>query len=99
MTSFLFLLFLSFFSSSSSPRVLLFSFPLQPPERKRRGTQPCLGKLVRKLGGFSFLSCSRTQIEPRNFPSPCWKTGSAMLCSSPPAAPACGGRIAWVLDP
>ncbi|GKV09004.1 hypothetical protein SLEP1_g20570 [Rubroshorea leprosula] len=20
-----------------------------------------------------------------------------MLCSSPPAAPACGGRIAWVL--
>ncbi|GKV30655.1 hypothetical protein SLEP1_g39444 [Rubroshorea leprosula] len=48
---------------------------------------------------FSFLSCSRTHLEPRNFPSPCWKTGSAMLCSSSPAAPACGGRIAWVLDP
>ncbi|GKV18415.1 hypothetical protein SLEP1_g28803 [Rubroshorea leprosula] len=88
MTSFLFL-FLSFFSSQPFP-ILLFFFPLQPPKEKKRETQPCLGKLVRKLGIFPFLSCSRTHKEPRNFPCPCWKTGSAMLCSSPPAALDCG---------
>ncbi|GKV48584.1 hypothetical protein SLEP1_g55384 [Rubroshorea leprosula] len=29
---------------------------------------------------FSFLSCSRTHLEPRNLPSPTGKAGSALLC-------------------
>ncbi|GKV50062.1 hypothetical protein SLEP1_g56778 [Rubroshorea leprosula] len=36
-------------------------------------------KIGEKAWRFLLPSCSRTQIEPRNFPSPCWKIGSAML--------------------
>ncbi|GKV05549.1 hypothetical protein SLEP1_g17548 [Rubroshorea leprosula] len=63
--------------------ILLISSPLQPPERekKRNPAKPTapLGKLVRKLD-FSFFSCSRTQIESRNFPHPSAEFGSALLC-------------------
>ncbi|GKU99309.1 hypothetical protein SLEP1_g12176 [Rubroshorea leprosula] len=71
-----------------------------PREKKKRGTQPCLGKLVRKLGIFPFLSCSRTLLEPRNFP-PCRKLPD-LLCSSlccPPAALVCGGELLRFLFP
>ncbi|GKU88848.1 hypothetical protein SLEP1_g3064 [Rubroshorea leprosula] len=62
---------------SSSP-----FFPLQPPEEKKRGTQPCLGKLVKKLGDFSFLLALEPELEPRNSP-PCRKL-SDLLCPSSP---------------
>ncbi|GKU97817.1 hypothetical protein SLEP1_g10902 [Rubroshorea leprosula] len=55
-----------------------------------------LGKLVRKLGIFPFLSCSRTHKEPRNFPSLSAETGSALLCSVRRLL-LLWGRIAWVL--
>ncbi|GKV47991.1 hypothetical protein SLEP1_g54835 [Rubroshorea leprosula] len=50
---------------SSSP-----FFPLQPLEK--RGTQPCLGKLVRKLGFWPSFLVQEPDLEPRNL-LPCWK--------------------------
>ncbi|GKV24799.1 hypothetical protein SLEP1_g34366 [Rubroshorea leprosula] len=49
--------------------------------QRKRGTQPCLGKLVRKLGGFSFLLALEPELEPRNSP-PCIKL-SDLPCSAP----------------
>ncbi|GKV29657.1 hypothetical protein SLEP1_g38562 [Rubroshorea leprosula] len=93
MTSFLFL-FLSFFSPQPFP-ILLFFFPLQPPEEKKRGTQPCFEKPVRKLGDFSFLLALEPELEPRNSP-PCMKL-SDLPCSAPHRRLLllCGGDLLW----
>ncbi|GKV06295.1 hypothetical protein SLEP1_g18195 [Rubroshorea leprosula] len=85
MTSFLFsFFFLSFFFSS--PILLFFSFLPAAATRRKKEREPshALEKLVRKLGIFPFLSCSRIHIEPRNLSPSAGKSGSALLC--PPAA-------------
>ncbi|GKV36707.1 hypothetical protein SLEP1_g44807 [Rubroshorea leprosula] len=61
-------------------------------KKKKKPSQP-LRKPVRKLD-FSFFSCSKTQIEPRNSP-PCRKLPD-LLCSSlccPPAALVVGANF------
>ncbi|GKU96490.1 hypothetical protein SLEP1_g9719 [Rubroshorea leprosula] len=80
--------FFSPFSSFFSSPFLLLSSRCNPRGKKRKGTQPCLGKLVRKLGDFSFLLVQEPELEPRNSP-PCIKL-SDLPCSAPhrPAAPA-----------
>ncbi|GKV34046.1 hypothetical protein SLEP1_g42469 [Rubroshorea leprosula] len=54
-------------------------FPLQPPERKKKGTQPCLGKPVRKLGFWPSFLALEHKLNPEILP-PAGKSGSALLC-------------------
>ncbi|GKV49160.1 hypothetical protein SLEP1_g55926 [Rubroshorea leprosula] len=63
MASFLFLLFLPL----SSPARFCSSSRCNP-RGKKRGTQPCLGKLVRKLGFWPSFLVQEPDLEPRNLP-------------------------------
>ncbi|GKV17132.1 hypothetical protein SLEP1_g27674 [Rubroshorea leprosula] len=66
---------------NSNPIPLFFS--LQPERKKRKGTQPCLGKPVRKLD-FSLLLLSENLIWNPEILPPCWKIRIclALLCPS-----------------
>ncbi|GKV36113.1 hypothetical protein SLEP1_g44280 [Rubroshorea leprosula] len=48
--------------------LLLFPTSLQPAEASQLPPPISGWKTGKKLGDFSFFSCSRTHIEPRNLP-------------------------------
>ncbi|GKV33996.1 hypothetical protein SLEP1_g42427 [Rubroshorea leprosula] len=70
--------------------LLLLSSRCSHPKEKKRGTQPCLGKPVRKLGFWPSSLALKHKLNPEILP-PCWKIRICFALSA--GCSCCGGEI------
>ncbi|GKV15606.1 hypothetical protein SLEP1_g26382 [Rubroshorea leprosula] len=83
--------------SKAISRSAVLSSRCSHPEEKKRGTQPCLGKPVRKIGFWPSFLALEHKLNPEILPPPAGKSRSALLC--PPAALVVGANCFDFLIP